>query len=539
MFSKILTSMTKYNSAHKNKAVSLKSLNLYSSDSDKKKEDKKLYLKLNHFKNTYVNQNFSRKKIKKKYYNIFKKNLSSYNLFNKEDSKNISPKSINIDKIFKKNLFKTNNNNNLYKLKHSNNIMKKINKSNSYLNIKEFSTINSSFFDKNTTLSSKRKTFYLNQNKIKKNRRINGYTKRENKNFNSYKNIFKISPNPKNENKIKNIMFEKRKKYPFIYNSDIIMPKSFDELPESIVNFNKKFCTILNQENISVFAHSFNIINKGKFSPKFESPWDYLGKYHIINQERGIEKEKEIVHGKEIIKDLNKIIKINECKSNKFFDTKKQLIYYKFRQKFRELIIIFKTLMIPLSEIIYTYKVTNYIFNYEKTHELIFAIKANNFDLAFNTLIYNKYLVLDIDQFYMTPLHYAAKYNFYKLIPLIIGYGGYVNAKNCYGETPLMICVKKNFYESILLLFLNYGSPFMNFSNGKKLKDICNDFKTNFICEKIKDIYIKNLLIKPKNFYNNVKNEITCFIVNECQGYIKSDCFEFIQNKIDYYKFNK
>ena len=76
-------------------------------------------------------------------------------------------------------------------------------------------------------------------------------------------------------------------------------------------------------------------------------------------------------------------------------------------------------------------------------------------------------MVLDIDQFYQTPLHSAAKYNFYKLIPLIIRYGGYIDFKNYNGETPLMVCVKRNYYESIVLLFLYYASPFIHFNYGK------------------------------------------------------------------------
>lgn len=157
--------------------------------------------------------------------------------------------------------------------------------------------------------------------------------------------------------------------------------------------------------------------------------------------------------------------------------------------------------------------------------------------MAFKTLTHYKYIVLDIDQFYQTPLHFAAKYNFYILIPLIIGYGGYVDAKNSYGETPLIISVKRNYYESILLLFLYFASRFIIFKDNKKLIDINKDFKTNFICEKIKDIYIRNMLIKSNSYYNIIKNEITNFIVNECQVYIKNDCLEFIQNKINFYKF--
>ena len=65
-------------------------------------------------------------------------------------------------------------------------------------------------------------------------------------------------------------------------------------------------------------------------------------------------------------------------KSNRFinyYKSKKDIIYDKFRKKLKELIIIFKHIMIPISEIISTYKITNHIFNYQKTNDLVFVIK--------------------------------------------------------------------------------------------------------------------------------------------------------------------
>ena len=121
---------------------------------------------------------------------------------------------------------------------------------------------------------------------------------------------------------------------------------------------------------------------------------------------------------------------------------------------------------------------------------------------------------------------------------MILGYGGYIDSKNSYGETPLMISLKRNYYECILLLFLYLSSPLMNVEERKKLGDIKN-FTTNYIFEKIKDIYVKLLLVTSKNFYVNVKIAIYEFIINECRGYIETDCFDFIQNKTIFYKFDK
>lgn len=82
-------------------------------------------------------------------------------------------------------------------------------------------------------------------------------------------------------------------------------------MPESIINENKKLYSNLINENLRLFAQSFNIINKGRFSKKFENPWDYQVKYHIINKKES-EDEKQIIFGKQLIKDLDKMIELNK-----------------------------------------------------------------------------------------------------------------------------------------------------------------------------------------------------------------------------------
>ena len=55
----------------------------------------------------------------------------------------------------------------------------------------------------------------------------------------------------------------------------------------------------------------------------------------------------------------------------------------------------------------------------------------------------------------MTALHWAAKYNFYQIIPKIIEYGSLVDNKNYIGDTPLLVSVKHKFMESTFFLLLN------------------------------------------------------------------------------------
>ena len=71
-------------------------------------------------------------------------------------------------------------------------------------------------------------------------------------------------------------------------------------------------------------------------------------------------------------------------------------------------------------------------------------------------------MVISLDYFDMTPLHYAAKYNFYQIIPHLMHYGAYVDAKNSFGTTPLILCIQRNLHESIILLFLYMANPFIN-----------------------------------------------------------------------------
>ena len=185
-----------------------------------------------------------------------------------------------------------------------------------------------------------------------------------------------------------------------------------------------------------------------------------------------------------------------------------------------------------MSEIIKEYKISNQIYTFEETRILNFFIKIKNLKQVLNILKLNHNLVIDIDQFHMTPLHYAAKYNFYNLIPHLISYGAYVDAKNSFGITPLMLCVKNSFLESIFILFLYMANPFVklekNDFNGKK--DIKKEFNIKNIFDRVKEIHITNLLTKNKDYYASVKKDIYKFVMNEYKGLIETECFNLIKN---------
>ena len=344
--------------------------------------------------------------------------------------------------------------------------------------------------------------------------------------LNEEKNLFRCKlTRKKKEEKKGSVLFDNRKKYPFVKVSKIYQIRNDNNVPESIVKINRKLHSVLLKDCINIFDNSFSVIDKGKFSKKFEDPRDCLPEEEI---KKSI-KIKDINFG-EYIK--NEQIKNNEDILDKIFD--KIFIFNKFKQKLIQINLINKNLKIPISEIIKEYKISNQISNFDKTRILNYFIKIKDFNKALDILNFNHHLAIDIDQFHMTPLHFAAKYNFYKLIPHLMSYGAYVDAKNQFGITPLMLCVKKYFLESILILFLYMANPFIKFENYgfNNDKNAKNAFNLKNICEKVKDIHIKNRLIKIKDFYASVKKDIYKFVVNECKDLIETECFNLI--KIDF-----
>ena len=340
------------------------------------------------------------------------------------------------------------------------------------------------------------------------------------------KKIFEKKLKRKREKEISkgNILYENRKKYPFIRTSNYFKFKKSKKIPESLSKINKKLCAILLKENMSIFHHPINIIKKGKFSKKFENPRDV----ELNEHKEEYYKIKDIHIGEYILKEAE----IRKQEKDKLKVKDKQKILNKFKNKMMQIYLIKKNLMISLSEIIKEYKISNHIFNFDQTRHLNYFIKIKDLKKSLLILSNFHHLVLDIDQFYMTPLHYAAKYNFYQVIPHLMSYGAYVDAKNSFGVTPLILCLKKNYCESMIILFLHMANPFVKFNKISNLKDKDINYNTRNIVERIKLIHIKNRLYRDKNYYTSVKSDIYDFVLNECKGLFEYDFINLV--KISY-----
>ena len=339
------------------------------------------------------------------------------------------------------------------------------------------------------------------------------------------KNIFEKKLKKKKREEIynQNVLYRNRKKYPFVKISTHSKFQISSDIPETISKINKKLTSLLLKESMGIFQHPINIIKKGQFSQKYENPRDI----EYEKKEGELYNTKNILFGEYILKD--EIVKKEE-NIIKIYDRK--AVLSKFKKKIMEIYLINQNLIIPMSEIILKYKLSNNIINYDQTRHLNFYIKLKDLKSALLILSGNHHIAIDFDQFYMTPLHIAVKNNFYQIIPYLLRYGAYVDAKNSFGVTPLIICLKKNFYESMMILFLYLANPFLELKKNKNINEKEINYSTKNIIERIKLIHIKNRLLRDTNYYKSVKKGIYKFIINECGDLVEEEFLSFI--KINY-----
>ena len=341
-----------------------------------------------------------------------------------------------------------------------------------------------------------------------------------------------------------------RKNYPFILNPKPLIPKKFDGLPSSVIKMNNKYSNILKKENEKVFRQYFSIIGKEKFSKKFQN---IVNKYEI-SEKKDIPKKKTDDNGNEednynsdnslvdenIISGTKLLREINQDQNkekNILKKTNKKLLFKKFKKAMILLYLKLDLMSVYLGEILTNYKNPKNCFGFNATHDLFFSIKTKNLKIANIILDNNKYIVLDYDYFSMTALHWAAKYNFYQIIPKIVEYGSQVDKKNYIGDTPLLISVKHNFIESTIFLLLNFSSPFIKDSKGKSPLDYCkNEFKMKNIFNKIISLYYISILGPTKNSLNFISREFIEYIVNENKGDLELEAYNIIKEKYEYYK---
>ena len=172
-------------------------------------------------------------------------------------------------------------------------------------------------------------------------------------------------------------------------------------------------------------------------------------------------------------------------------------------------------LQINFKEIINNYKMSKTAFSYPQTEYLIMSIRNKNYDDCCDILDKYKHIVLDFDFFHFTPLHWAAKLNFFEIIPKLISYGAPVNEQNLWGDTPLHISVTQKYYETSIFLLLYLASPFIKNNSKQKPFDCNNYVQLNTMYKKIRDIHLKNFCSRQKNIYENIQKEFSNFVIFE------------------------
>ena len=193
-------------------------------------------------------------------------------------------------------------------------------------------------------------------------------------------------------------------------------------------------------------------------------------------------------------------------------------------------------LKVSLGDILKYYKISKTAYSYPQTDQLIMAIRNKDYSSCCDILDKYKYIVLDFDYFHLTALHWAAKLNYFEIIPKLMEYGAYVNEKDLWGNTPLHISVSRNYFETTIFLLIFLASPFSKDNHNKTPIDCSKDLQFNYIFKKITDIHLKCLISRQKFYYENVQKEFINFAIFELSNLLNPIALSLIKDLKKYYK---
>ena len=225
---------------------------------------------------------------------------------------------------------------------------------------------------------------------------------------------------------------------------------------------------------------------------------------------------------------LNALNQKKENKENKM-NTKKPILE-KFRRAIIKISNFIKQRKLNEEDII-SFKIINTSFTYPETKSLINAIKHKDVNACDYIIEDKKYIVLDFDYFYLTPLHWAVKRNFYIFLPSLLDYGSKVDACSMTGETPLHYAVKNNYYDCAFILLFYLASPFISDKNGKKPIDITDDYDMSNLLDKVMKLHYSSVFRKTFIQDDYIRGGLWAFVKEEFKYKLKKEVFYYFNKK--------
>ena len=345
------------------------------------------------------------------------------------------------------------------------------------------------------------------------------------------------------EKEKEDLNLKKTHKYDFIENPNLINATDINSFKKKLDQVKKNMEKIIEVSINSKQDNHFTLVRKSNFDKDYQNLDIY--EQHKDTLKKIIEKNNRKIIDENVFKNnlqLLENIKNEEEKINtdsiltaikekrKNIDIYKQSLKNRFQKAVIQISNFLKQRKITDDDL-NTYKKINHSFTYPETSMLIDAIKKKELNLCYQIVDNNKYIVLDFDYFYLTPLHWAVKRNFYKILPTLLDYGSMVDAIDVSGETALHIAVRNNYYDCACVLLFYIASPFVKDKSGKTPIECTKDFDMKNLMNKIIKLHYSSYFQKTSVHNVYIQSGLWAFIKEEFKDKLHDEVIEYFNDK--------